>query len=263
MSAVEHKHPGYCVSSKGDLREHERVQGAPTAVRFHHFVCSPSTCAPRTRSRDVHHFVPPRSRPTRPASRHGLLGPRAQRGRPRRARPRRPPVLDGLPPRASPRLDGRPRTTLATRRGRPSSSRLRAGDTDVDGWGCDTYMLTGDNFSYALGAKGSTRRKLAAASGCINDYVGKLACFARPRRRKVPAPRARRRAPRRRSATRRTAAAARTTSAGSSSSARRPRPYCGSTSTPDLILNEVPRDSPPRASPRAPDGRARTLARRQ
>ncbi|KAK7248806.1 hypothetical protein SO694_00041246 [Aureococcus anophagefferens] len=72
MSAVEHKHPGYCVSSKGDLREHERVQG----------------------------------------------------------------------------------------------------DTDVDGWGCDTYMLTGDNFSYALGAKGSTRRKLAAASGCIIEYVG-------------------------------------------------------------------------------------------
>ena len=64
MSAVEHKHPGYCVSSKGDLREHERVQGAPTAVRFHHFVCSPSTCASRTRARDVHHVVPPRSPPT-------------------------------------------------------------------------------------------------------------------------------------------------------------------------------------------------------
>jgi hypothetical protein len=52
-------------------------------------------------------------------------------------------------------------------------------------------MLTGDNFSYALGAKGSTRRKLAAASGCIIEYVGKLACFARP-----PAPEgSRRRAP--------------------------------------------------------------------
>lgn len=37
-------------------------------------------------------------------------------------------------------------------------------------------MLTGENFSYALGAKGSTRRKLAAASGCIIEYVGKLAC---------------------------------------------------------------------------------------
>jgi len=64
MSAVEHKHPGYCVSSKGDLREHERVQGAPTAVRFHHFASSRSTCASRTRSRDFHHFVPPRSPPT-------------------------------------------------------------------------------------------------------------------------------------------------------------------------------------------------------
>ena len=48
-------------------------------------------------------------RPTRPASRRGLLGPRAQRGRPRRARPRRPPVLDGLPPRASTKS---PRTTF-------------------------------------------------------------------------------------------------------------------------------------------------------
>ena len=37
-------------------------------------------------------------------------------------------------------------------------------------------MLTGENFSYALGSKGSTRRKLAAASGCIIEYVGKLAC---------------------------------------------------------------------------------------
>ena len=27
MSAVEHKHPGYCVSSKGELRDVERVAG--------------------------------------------------------------------------------------------------------------------------------------------------------------------------------------------------------------------------------------------
>ena len=27
MSAVEHKHPGYCVSSKGELRDVDRVPG--------------------------------------------------------------------------------------------------------------------------------------------------------------------------------------------------------------------------------------------
>eukprot|EP00629_Pelagomonadales_sp_RCC1024_P015245 CAMPEP_0119296214 /NCGR_PEP_ID=MMETSP1329-20130426/50459_1 /TAXON_ID=114041 /ORGANISM="Genus nov. species nov., Strain RCC1024" /LENGTH=352 /DNA_ID=CAMNT_0007297147 /DNA_START=107 /DNA_END=1162 /DNA_ORIENTATION=- len=77
MSAVEHKHPGYCVSSKGELREVDRVPG----------------------------------------------------------------------------------------------------DEDVDGWGIDTMPLEDDQFSYALGARGSTRRKLAAASGCIIEYVGRLACF--------------------------------------------------------------------------------------
>lgn len=51
------------------------------------------------------------------------------------------------------------------------------GDEDVDGWDCDTMHLSEDNYSYALGAKGSTRRKLAAASGCIIEYVGRLACF--------------------------------------------------------------------------------------
>ena len=30
---------------------------------------------------------------------------------------------------------------------------------------------------YALGSGGSTRKKLAAASGCILEYVGKMACF--------------------------------------------------------------------------------------
>ncbi|CAH0378776.1 unnamed protein product [Pelagomonas calceolata] len=78
MSAVEHKHPGYCVSSKGELRDVDRVPG----------------------------------------------------------------------------------------------------DDDEGGWGIDTVPLTDDSFSYALGARGSTRRKLAAASGCIIEYVGRLACFA-------------------------------------------------------------------------------------
>lgn len=51
------------------------------------------------------------------------------------------------------------------------------GDKDLDGWGTDTMLLSEENYSYALGAKGSTRKKLAAASGCIIEYVGRLACF--------------------------------------------------------------------------------------
>ena len=78
MSAVEHKHPGYCVSSKGELRDVERV----------------------------------------------------------------------------------------------------GGDENEGGWAIESLLLTDDSFSYALGARGSTRRKLAAASGCIIEYVGRLACFA-------------------------------------------------------------------------------------
>ncbi|KAJ1457656.1 hypothetical protein M885DRAFT_514672 [Pelagophyceae sp. CCMP2097] len=78
MSAVEHKHPGYCVSSKGDIKIFDRVKG----------------------------------------------------------------------------------------------------DEDEGGWGVDTMPLSEENFSYALGSQGSTRKKLAAASGCIIEYVGRLACFS-------------------------------------------------------------------------------------
>ena len=52
------------------------------------------------------------------------------------------------------------------------------GDEDVDSWGVDSTPLNDDSFSYALGAQGSTRRKRAAAAGCIIEYVGRLACFA-------------------------------------------------------------------------------------
>ena len=49
---------------------------------------------------------------------------------------------------------------------------------EVDGsWDVDWLLLEGDEFSYALGAGGSTRKKLAAASGCILEYVGNMACF--------------------------------------------------------------------------------------
>lgn len=54
--------------------------------------------------------------------------------------------------------------------------RVSCDEEDAD-WGIDTLLLGEEDFSYALGAKGSTRRKLATASGCILEYVGKLACF--------------------------------------------------------------------------------------
>lgn len=45
-------------------------------------------------------------------------------------------------------------------------------------WSIDTIPLSNDDFSYALGAQGSTRRKLAKASGSVLEYVGMLACIA-------------------------------------------------------------------------------------
>jgi predicted RNA-binding protein Jag len=53
------------------------------------------------------------------------------------------------------------------------------GDDDPSGdWGYDTYFLSEDEFSYALGSYGTTRKKLAAASNCIMEYVGTLAILA-------------------------------------------------------------------------------------
>ena len=56
------------------------------------------------------------------------------------------------------------------------------GDEDPPGWGLDTVPLSDEDFSYALGSQGVTRRKLAHASGCIIEYVGRLACFVRDAR---------------------------------------------------------------------------------
>jgi hypothetical protein len=41
------------------------------------------------------------------------------------------------------------------------------GDDAGPYWKTETQLLSDDDFSYALGAKGATRRKLAVASGCI------------------------------------------------------------------------------------------------
>jgi len=62
------------------------------------------------------------------------------------------------------------------------------GDVVPDGadWAVDTIPLSNDDFSYALGSQGSTRRKLATASGAVLEYVGMLACIAgyKPERRR-------------------------------------------------------------------------------
>ena len=51
------------------------------------------------------------------------------------------------------------------------------GDEPPDDWEVETIPLENDEFSYALGSGGATRKKLAAASGCILEYIGRLACM--------------------------------------------------------------------------------------
>ena len=43
------------------------------------------------------------------------------------------------------------------------------------GFATDTYPMEESELSYALGKDGTTRRKLARASGCIMEYVGQVA----------------------------------------------------------------------------------------
>lgn len=52
------------------------------------------------------------------------------------------------------------------------------GDDENDGFDYDLFPFRGDEFSYALGARGSTRKKLANASGAIIEYVSQTAVFA-------------------------------------------------------------------------------------
>jgi len=52
------------------------------------------------------------------------------------------------------------------------------GDGESDGWNYDCMPLTSDEFSYALGAGGSTRKKLARAADCILEYIGMVAIAA-------------------------------------------------------------------------------------
>merc|ERR1719197_1609512 len=47
--------------------------------------------------------------------------------------------------------------------------------SDKEGFASDTYPMEESELSYALGKDGTTRRKLARASGCIMEYVGQVA----------------------------------------------------------------------------------------
>ena len=51
------------------------------------------------------------------------------------------------------------------------------GDKSPKGWDVDWIPLKVEEFSYALGTKGATRKKLALASGCIVEYIGQIACL--------------------------------------------------------------------------------------
>jgi len=55
---------------------------------------------------------------------------------------------------------------------------MSADETCDKEWGTDTIRLKDDELSYALGRQGMTRRKLAASSGCIIEYVGHVVHMA-------------------------------------------------------------------------------------
>mmetsp|Transcript_435 Transcript_435/g.864 ORF Transcript_435/g.864 Transcript_435/m.864 type:complete len:762 (+) Transcript_435:110-2395(+) len=50
--------------------------------------------------------------------------------------------------------------------------------SEEEGFATDTLVIEDDDFSYALGKTGSTRKKLAQASHCIVEYVGHVAYFS-------------------------------------------------------------------------------------
>lgn len=47
-----------------------------------------------------------------------------------------------------------------------------------EGFATDTMLISEDDYSYALGKCGNTRKKLARASSCIVEYIGRVAYFS-------------------------------------------------------------------------------------
>jgi len=58
------------------------------------------------------------------------------------------------------------------------TSNLQPGACKDEGFGTDTLSIREEDYSYALGHKGSTRKKLARASCCLVEYVGRVAYFS-------------------------------------------------------------------------------------
>jgi len=50
-------------------------------------------------------------------------------------------------------------------------------DSPDEGFATDTVAIKEEDYSYALGRSGSTRRRVARASNCIVEYVGRMAYF--------------------------------------------------------------------------------------
>lgn len=53
-----------------------------------------------------------------------------------------------------------------------------AKDSPANGFDTDTVMISEEEYSYALGKNGATRKKLARAANCIIEYVGHVAFFS-------------------------------------------------------------------------------------
>lgn len=47
-----------------------------------------------------------------------------------------------------------------------------------EGFATDTMLISEEDYSYALGKSGNTRKKLARASSCIVEYIGRVAYFS-------------------------------------------------------------------------------------
>jgi len=54
---------------------------------------------------------------------------------------------------------------------------MREGVDDRE-WGTDYFRLRGEEFSYALGKDGTTRKKLAKAAHCLMEYIGEYAVMS-------------------------------------------------------------------------------------
>ena len=59
------------------------------------------------------------------------------------------------------------------------------GDDEGDDFDYDTFPFKDDEYSYALGARGSTRKKIVDASGAVVEYVGRVAFLVGNRRQRA------------------------------------------------------------------------------